>query len=314
MSLKVIFAGTPDFALPALQKLLDSEHKVLAVYTQPDRPAGRGLRLLYSPVKKLALEHSLIVKQPASLKTESVQKEMKSWQADIMVDVAYGLFLPKEVFDSFHYGCINIHPSLLPRWRGASPIQQAIIAGDKTTGMTIMQVDEGWDTGPILKQQEVKIGASDTAASMHDKLAHLGAEMVLEVMNKLENDEIRVIPQAEEGATYANKITKEDANINWSEDAELIARKVRAFNSWPVAFSKLGEYLVRIWKAEAKLGRSDCKPGVIVAQSKDSIDVATGSGILTIFELQLPGKRVTSALDLLNSKADLFKVGAQFHA
>lgn len=314
MSLKIIFAASSEFAIPSLDALIKSHHKILAVYTQPDRPAGRGLKPTPTPIKKFALQHNLLIHQPKTLKDKKEQQILQNTHADIMIDVAYGLFLPKEVLTTFKYGCINVHPSLLPRWRGAAPIQRAILAGDTETGVTVMQVDEGWDTGDILKQIKINIDVIDTTASMQKKLSKLSAKLLLSVLENLEQDKLKPIPQDNSKSCYADKITKQEAQLDWQLSAVELDRIIRAFNPWPVAFTKIDQQILRVWKAIPSDVKTDKPPGTIVNIDKKCIDVATGKGILRLLELQLPGGKILSTSAILNSKKDLFKTGKRFHA
>jgi len=314
MSLKIVFAGTPLFAIPALVALLESEHSVCAVYTKPDRPAGRGQKLTKSPIKQFAEQHNLLIHQPETLKDKIVQQTLKELQADIMVDVAYGLFLPKEVLDLFKFGCINIHPSMLPRWRGAAPIGRAILVGDKETGVTIMQVDEGWDTGAILKQIKAPINDTDTTENLQKTLSQIGAELLLEVLRDIEANKLKPIEQDDSKSCYAEKIKKSEAELNWQLSAIELDRMVRAFNPWPVAFTYIDNQLIRIWKTIPLTIKTQEPPGTIINATKEGIDVATGKGILRLLELQLAGGKILTVAAILNSKRDLFKVGNRFHA
>ncbi|MET0052756.1 MAG: methionyl-tRNA formyltransferase [Candidatus Thiodiazotropha sp.] len=299
--LKIIFAGTPDFAAVALKALLSTEHTVVAVYTQPDRPAGRGRKLQPSPVKQLALEHAIPVCQPQTLKEASAQQELAGFQADLMVVVAYGLLLPQAVLDTPRLGCINIHASLLPRWRGAAPIQRAILAGDLESGVTIMQMEAGLDTGPMLIKSVTPIAADETGGSLHDRLAELGAEALLQVLPGLSEGRVTGEVQDDAQANYARKLDKQEARIDWTQDAEQIDRLVRAFNPWPVAHCLFGDQVMRVWNSQALAGDAGGEPGRIVASDKSAFEVATGSGRLRITQLQMPGKRAMSAGDFLNA-------------
>ncbi|MET0066879.1 MAG: methionyl-tRNA formyltransferase [Candidatus Thiodiazotropha sp.] len=300
-SLNIIFAGTPDFAAVALKSLLASEHRVVAVYTQPDRPAGRGRKLQPSPVKQLALEQDIPVCQPQTLKDPAAQQELAGFAADLMVVVAYGLLLPQAVLDIPRLGCINIHASLLPRWRGAAPIQRAILAGDQESGVTIMQMEAGLDTGPMLIKSQTPIAAEETGGSLHDRLADLGAEALLQVLPGLSDGSLEGEVQDDDLATYARKLDKQEARIDWHQDAGQIDRQVRAFNPWPVAHCLLRGQVMRVWNSQAMPGAPAVPPGTVVASGKAGIDVATGAGVLRITQLQMPGKRALSAGDFLNA-------------
>ncbi|MCG7923205.1 MAG: methionyl-tRNA formyltransferase [Candidatus Thiodiazotropha lotti] len=299
--LKIIFAGTPDFAASALQALLTTEHRVVAVYTQPDRPAGRGRKVQFSPVKQLAVAHNLEVFQPKTLKDPEAQQMLEQHQADLMVVVAYGLLLPQAVLDIPRLGCINIHASLLPRWRGAAPIQRAILAGDETSGVTIMQMEAGLDTGPMLNIRSTPIDPAETGGSLHDRLAELGSEALIEVLPGLSEGRIEAVPQDDSLANYASKLDKEEAKIDWSQAAVQIDRQVRAFSPWPVAHCLYGDKVMRIWSSEVVGGDGSVTPGQVVASGRAGIDVATGEGVLRITQLQMPGKRAMAAGDFLNA-------------
>ncbi len=300
--LRVAFAGTPDFAVPPLEALRASGHELVGVLTQPDRPKGRGQQLAASPVKQAAQRHGLTVLQPQSLKNEAARAEVAALRADVLVVVAYGLILPQAVLDLPRLGCVNIHASLLPRWRGAAPIQRAILAGDAETGISIMQMDAGLDTGPVLLKRRIPIGENDTGGSLHDKLAALGAPALLEALEGLAGGTLRAEPQPSTGVTYAEKLQKAEAPIDWSRDAIAIERQVRAFNPWPVAETRLAGEQLRIFMARAQNEDSnDAAPGTVVAARDDAIVVACGHGALRITELQRAGRRPLGARDFLNS-------------
>jgi len=312
--MKIVFAGTPEFAAIHLQSLLDnSSHQIVAVYTQPDRPAGRGRGLTPSPVKQIAETHQIPVKQPKTLRDEAAQAELKNFAADIMVVVAYGLILPKQALDSPKHGCINVHASLLPRWRGAAPIQHAILAGDTMTGVNIMQMDEGLDTGDILYETTCPIEATDTGSSLHDKLAALGAIALLETLTLIEQNKLQPKKQNHEKSTYASKLTKQQAEINWNMPADNIARQVRAFNAWPIAYTHFAGQVVRIWEAEVKPAENAAQtPGNILDIQHNHIDVDTAKDILRITKLQVSGGKVLSVQDLLNGRKLSINKGAHF--
>lgn len=310
--LKIIFAGTPAFATHGLEKLIHSNHEVVAVYTQPDRPAGRGLKVTASPVKELASQHQLPVYQPVTLKEVAEQEKLKSFNADVMIVAAYGLLLPAAVLTIPKFGCINIHPSLLPRWRGAAPIQRTIFAGDKVTGVTIMQMDAGLDTGPMLLQHHYTLAVDETSATLHDKLAVMGADLLLETLDLLVQN--KLAPQVQDNtlATYATKMTKEEALIDWTQSAESIEYKIRAFNPWPIAFTHWEAQSLRIGMAIAQNENHHSKPGTIVQASKEGIDVATGKGILRLLSLQLPGGKMLPVHSFYHSRANEFVTGKLF--
>ena len=297
--LRVAFAGTPDFAVPALRALAHSAHQLVGVLSQPDRPAGRGAKLKSSPVKQLALELGLPLAQPARLRSEAERAPLAAWASDVLVVVAYGLILPPEVLALPRLGCLNIHASLLPRWRGAAPIQRAILAGDALTGVTIMQLDAGLDTGPILAQRELAIDPQTDSAQLHASLAELGAPLLLETLDALAAGRATPTPQSAVGATYAAKIDKAEARIDWGGSAEQIARQVRAFNPWPVADTRWRDEQLRIWEATAHDGsaRPDASapPGAFLGLLGGQLLVQCGRGVLGISRLQLPGRRVVAA-------------------
>ncbi len=298
--MKIIFAGTPDFAVPSLQMLLDSKYEVCAVYTQPDRPAGRGRQLHVSPVKELALSHSIPVFQPLTLKADEDLQLLKSFNADLMVVVAYGMILTEAALAVPKLGCLNVHGSLLPRWRGAAPIQRALMAGDEKTGVTIMQIVRQLDAGDMLHKEEYVIDANDTASDLHDQLAVLGATGLSKVLAAMEIALIPAEPQDESLVTYAEKLTKTEAIIDWNQSASILALKVRGLNAWPVAQTLYQGTVLRIWKAEAIAGDTDVAPGIVSSLNK-SMDVATGKGLLRLHEVQLPGGKRMSAQAFLNA-------------
>ena len=305
--LKIIFAGTPDFAAKHLSALLDSEHDIIAAYTQPDRPAGRGKKLTASPVKQLALQHNIPVFQPSSLKSDEAQKVITDLDADIMVVVAYGLLLPAAVLNAPKLGCINVHGSILPKWRGAAPIQRAIWAGDTNTGVTIMQMDEGLDTGDMLHIATLPIEVSDTSATLYEKLAQLGPVALVDVLNRF--DSFTPQKQDDAEASYAKKLSKEEARINWHEDALQIERNIRAFNPWPVAWMNVDEHNVKVWSASVVKMDKQASPGTILRANKEGITIATGNDALCITSLQIPGKKALPAADVINARQTWFEVG-----
>jgi methionyl-tRNA formyltransferase len=311
--LNIIFAGTPEFAALHLQALIDSEHNIVAVYTQPDRPAGRGKKLQASAVKQLAAKHELPVFQPESLKSVDAQQTLASHQADIMLVVAYGLLLPKEVLETPKLGCLNVHGSLLPKWRGAAPIQRSIWAGDTETGVTIMQMDEGLDTGDMLLTQSLPIQSSDTSSSLYEKLAKIGPQALIQTLAQLE--QLTAVAQQEAEATYAKKLSKQEAQIDWQQNAAQLERNVRAFNPWPMAFFVVQDSNVKIHAAKIVENETTTgQAGDILRADKQGILVATGHQHLLITHLQLPGKKPMSAADVLNGRADWFTVGNNLNA
>lgn len=326
MPLRIVYAGTPEFAVPALQHLLNSEHEVVAVYTQPDRPAGRGRKVKPGPVKQLALDAAIPIEQPLSLRDEAAIIQLASYQADVMVVAAYGLILPPQVLALPTYGCLNIHGSLLPRWRGAAPIQRAIQAGDEETGVTIMQMAAGLDTGDMLYKVRCPIGPTDGGQSIHDRLAEDGADALLTTLNLLGTNNLQPEKQDEAQACYAHKLSKAEAEINWSDSAAVIDRQIRAFDAWPTAFSYLSGKPVRFFSsklsndnvAKALAARGDAvknsasesnathdsPPGTVIAENRAGIDVMTGNGIaVTITSLQMAGGKRMQVADFLNARS-----------
>lgn len=299
--MRVIFAGTPDFAVPVLQALLDSHHTVVGVYAQPDRPAGRGQKLKPGPVKQLALQYELPVFQPAALKGQAEQQALAALHPDLMVVVAYGLLLPQAVLDIPRRGCVNLHASILPRWRGAAPIQRAILAGDSESGVCLMQMEAGLDSGPVLATVRTAIAPDETGGSLHDRLSLLAAGLLVEHLDGLENASLPPQPQDESRATYAHKLDKREATINWCQDAVQLERQVRAFNPWPVAQAQYQGQSLRIWVAQAIAGDS-AKPGTVVRAGRPGIDVACGQGCLRLQEVQLPGGKRLDTAAFLNAR------------
>ncbi|MBS0883798.1 methionyl-tRNA formyltransferase [Pantoea sp. JGM49] len=307
-SLKIIFAGTPDFAARHLDALLASEHQVVGVFTQPDRPSGRGNKLTPGPVKMLAQAHDVPVFQPKSLKPEDNQQLVADLQADIMVVVAYGLILPKAVLDMPRLGCINVHGSLLPRWRGAAPIQRSLWAGDRETGVTIMQMDVGLDTGDMLHKLSCPITPEDTSASLYDKLAELGPQSMLDTLDLLASGKAQPEVQDEALVSYAEKLSKEEARLDWSLSAAQLERCIRAFNPWPVSFFLIEDQPVKVWQASV-LPHQNKQPGEVIHADKNGIQIATADGVLNLLSLQPAGKKAMSAQDLLNSRREWFATG-----
>ena len=309
--MRIIFAGTPDFAATTLAALLTTEHEICAVYSQPDRPAGRGRKLTASPVKQLAIQHHIPVEQPLNFKAEADREILARYQADLMIVVAYGLLLPQSVLDTPRLGCINVHASLLPRWRGAAPIQRAILAGDKKTGVCIMQMEAGLDTGPVIQRAEIAIEANDTGEQLHDKLAQLGASTLLETLKNFEQLQSQAIPQDNADSCYASKLLKAEANIDWSQSAQQIDRQIRAFNPWPIAQTLWQDKMLRIWGAVViDSHNQNTTPGTIIQVERQGVDVATGDGVLRLLSIQSPGKKAMPVHDFLN--AHPLKVGDHF--
>ena len=299
--LRIVFAGTPEFSVPALEALHAAGHDLAAVYTQPDRPAGRGQALTASPVKQRASELGLAVEQPATLRAPDALERLRAFDADLMVVVAYGLILPQAVLDVPRLGCWNIHASLLPRWRGAAPIQRAILAGDAATGITIMQMEAGLDTGPMLLVREAPIGPRELAGELHDRLSRMGAEAIVAAIDAWLAGGITPVPQPAAGVTYAAKLTKAEARIDWSQPAAAIDRQVRAFNPWPVAETTWDGRQLRIWLCEPEAPAARAAPGTVLESSGGRIVVATGEGALRLLQVQVAGRRVMSAAEFLNA-------------
>jgi len=291
---RILFAGTPDFALASLRALCDSGVTPLAVFTQPDRPAGRGRKLKASPVKEFALGKRIAVHQPETLKDTDVVKEISGLKADLMIVAAYGLILPQAILDLPKHGCLNVHASLLPRWRGAAPIQAAILAGDEETGISLMQMSAGLDSGPVFAQQSVRIGDTESAGELLDRLALLGGEMLCEQVPDILDGKLEAEPQDENSVTYAGKIRKSDAAMNWRKSATELLREVRAYKPVPGAFFDLGGEQIKCWSAEIADGQSGTV-GTVISAGRDGIDVACGEGVLRMLELQRPGRGRISA-------------------
>ncbi|MCW8409762.1 methionyl-tRNA formyltransferase [Legionella sp. PATHC035] len=310
--LNIIFAGTPEFGLPCLDALLHSAHHIQAIYTQPDRPAGRGRKLQASAVKEWALTQNIPIYQPLNFKNPEAISELAALKPDVMIVIAYGLILPKAVLDIPRLGCINVHASLLPRWRGAAPIQSAILHGDTETGVTIMQMDVGMDTGAMLRKVSCSLTASETAQSLHDKLAQISAQPLLHTLDELANQTIQPEIQNNELATYAHKIKKEDACINWHHSAIEIDRLIRAFNPWPIAYTPFEHETLRIHQAQIVALQAQHAPGTVVHLDKKGMLVATGDQGLLIEKIQFPGGKIISIADWLNSSKSQARVGYVF--
>ena len=301
--MRIVFAGTPDFSAVILSALVEQGHDIVCVYTQPDRKTGRGQKLLPPAVKKSAIEFKIPVLQPINFKEEQTQHELTSLKPDLMIVVAYGLLLPKSVLDIPRLGCLNIHASLLPKWRGAAPIQRAIEAQDKKTGICIMQMETGLDTGPVLHKNEINISANDTSASLHDKLAELGARTILECLDQLAHYQDAAVPQNHNDAVYAHKIKKQEGEINWTNSARKIAHQIRAFIPWPVCQSHCKGQRLRIWQASEviEMEQESCtQPGEILQIDKSGISVACGKGILRLEKLQKDGSKPLLVKDFIN--------------
>lgn len=309
--LRVVFAGTPDFAVPCLEACLGSGAEVVSVYTQPDRPAGRGRKLTPSPVKRAALDAGIPVEQPLSLRDAGAQATLAGYAPDLLVVVAYGLILPQAVLDIPVHGCWNVHASLLPRWRGAAPIQRAIAAGDAETGVDLMQMEAGLDTGPVLLERRTPIGDEDTGGALHDRLAALGADVLAEGLRRLQTDDAPAPhPQPDEGVTYARKLDKAEGRLDLTEPAEVLARRIRAFDPWPGCEAEVGGERLRIWAARALPDDHGKAAGNVIGAGRDGIDIACGKGVLRITEVQRAGGRRMHVRDYLNARPELASPGA----
>lgn len=307
--MKIVFAGTPEFAVPTLQALIDSPFEVCAVYTQPDRPAGRGRKLTASPVKQLAVAHNIPVYQPENFKHPEALAELQSLDADLMIVIAYGLILPQSVIDTPRLGCINVHGSLLPRWRGAAPIHRALMAGDTKTGVTIMKVVKKLDAGDMLLKAECPITATDTSSSLHDKLAHMGAAALIKVVEQYRDGSVQAEPQDPALVTYAHKLEKHESELDWSQSATELDRKIRGLNAWPVAQTLFKGDVLRIWNSSLVDRSISGEPGTIDC-AEHALDVVTGDGVLRLLEVQLPGGKRIAGKDFLNAHpADGVKLG-----
>ncbi len=301
--LRLVFAGTPEFSVPPLQRLLSGPDVLLAVYTQPDRPAGRGRQLQPSPVKQCAREGGIEVRQPLNFKDPDERARLAALEPDLMIVVAYGLILPQKVLEIPRFGCWNLHASLLPRWRGAAPIQRAIEAGDAETGVDLMQMERGLDTGPVLLERRTPIHADDTGGTLHDRLAAIGAELLFEGLDRLRaGASLLPQPQPEQGVTYAHKLDKAEARLDFSQPAVVLERRVRAFNPWPVCDCELGGERLRVHAAQALDQPSGAAPGSVVAASAAGIDIACGAGLLRLTRVQREGGRAQSVADYLNAR------------
>ena len=292
--MKVIFMGTPDFAVGTLEALIEAGHEVVLAVTQPDKPKGRGKEMQYTPVKECALKHDIPVFQPIRVREAECIEELRKYNADIMVVVAFGQILPKEILEMCTYGCVNVHASLLPKYRGSAPIQWAIIDGEEVTGVTTMQMDEGLDTGDMLLKTEIPIELKETGGSLFDKLAQAGAKLCVETLEALQDGTVTPIPQGETTTAYAKMLNKELGNIDWSKSAIEIERLIRGLTPWPSAYTNWNDKVMKIWDAEVSdidVEMEEAKPGTIVKVEKDAFYVQTGEGLLKVCELQIPGKK-----------------------
>ena len=311
-SLKIAFAGTPEFGLPCLKDIHQSQHELVAVYTQPDRPAGRGQKLKASPIKEWALEHDIPVYQPVNFKQAEAIETLRSLELDVMVVIAYGLILPESVLNIPRFGCINGHASILPRWRGASPIQRAIQHRDQRSGVTIMQMDKGMDTGDMLAIASCDIETNDTGGSLHDKLSLMASTPMLQTLEQMCLGQLNPTPQTNDDATYAPKISKQEARIDWHQPSIAIDALIRAFNPWPIAHTTLDDQFVKIYQSELTSLASQQKPGTMTAFNREGLYVATGDNDLKITKLQLPGKKPVSSIELFNGHSSNWQAGKLF--
>lgn len=313
--MRVVFAGTPDFAAASLQALIDAGHEIAAVYTQPDRRAGRGRQTQPGPVKQLAVNHGLPVEQPVSLKDAQALETLAGYAPEVMVVAAYGLLLPQKVLDIPDHGCLNVHASLLPRWRGAAPIQWALASGDGETGITIMQMDAGLDTGDMLLKHRTPIHPDDTGGSLHDRLARLGGRAITEALAELEAGTLTPTPQDASQATYARKLDKEEGRIDWSQSADAIERRIRAFNPWPVCSTHDGDTTLRVLQGQVtSMGEPIDPPGTVLTRDREGAQVQCGEGVLNIQQIQLPGKNPQSIADLINGGRPLLSPGQRLES
>jgi len=308
-NLNIIFAGTPEFAAKHLEYLIEQRYNIVACYTQPDRPAGRGKKLQPSAVKQVATEHDIPVCQPASLKNDEALTELASWNADLMIVVAYGLLLPQAALDTPKHGCINVHGSILPKWRGAAPIQRAVLSGDNQTGVTIMQMDIGLDTGDMLLVETCDITDEDTSGSVYEKLQNIGPSALVKAVDLIAAGDIAPIKQNDDEATYAHKLDKQEATINWTDSAEVIERKIRGYQPWPIAHTLLSGNPVKVWSAKLTTNSSGKPAGEVINVDKNGIVIATGDGDIIITQLQPQGKKAMSAADFVNGRADWVSPG-----
>ena len=313
-SFRIVFFGTPEFASAHLLTILNSQHNVIAAYTQPDRPAGRGRKIQKSPVKKLALQHNIPVYQPLFLKrNHEVCEQLARLKPDLMIVIAYGLILPQDILDIPAYGCINVHGSILPRWRGAAPIQRAILAGDKITGITIIQMNEGVDTGDVLLKSYCPIQNTDKASDLHDRLIEIGQIALIQALDQILKDTLTPAKQNNICACYAHKMSKAEAHIDWTKPVNELDCFIRAFNPWPIAINEFDDQSMRVLEAKKLEETSKEKPGTLINASRDGLDITCADGIIRLTHVQLSGSRVMSVQDLLNSRSKVFIPGKVFN-